>query len=199
MSVLAEEFSRGRLICLPLCHRSDDSLKAFLIGVEFHAVHRQENDRRHRTGSFVPVHERMILDDMKEIGRRHIKDVVMQITPAELDSRRRQGGLQKPDVPDVHNSAIPLDLVAVDFDDLIKPKECRIHLSVRQSLQRPAVPPVGLRQGLLERLFALPIPHGGDDKHLPVGGNIERRVVIDLQEIEHASLDHECQTVSMLG
>src|SRR5579871_2660825 len=50
----------------------------------------------------------------------------------------------------------------------------------------------------LELLTPFGLLGGRDDEPVPVRGEVERRIGIDLQEIENRPVDHQCQTVAVL-
>ena len=51
----------------------------FIRGIELISVQIKEYEGSHSTDTFVPVKERMVLDEMKKVCGRHLRDGRMQI------------------------------------------------------------------------------------------------------------------------
>lgn len=98
---------------------SDHGLKSVLVGRDFHAIHVEENQRSHCPGPLVPVHEWMVLDNVEEVCGSHCEQVLVQVRVPKSDERHGHRRLQETQVPDVLDAPVPLDLITVDFQDLL--------------------------------------------------------------------------------
>jgi hypothetical protein len=67
-----------------------------LRGDGFQAVEQQKGQHCHTSSPFIAIEKRLILGEVKAIGRCHLKDAGMQELPVKLRSGQRQGRRQQP-------------------------------------------------------------------------------------------------------
>ena len=79
----------------------------------------------------------MIPNKVKEISGGHCVNIRVEIISAETDSRRGDGRLQQVEVADTSVPAVPLYLVVMNFDDLVKPEKGRFNQSASLLRARP--------------------------------------------------------------
>src|SRR6266446_6104658 len=113
--------------------------------------------------------------------------------------RFKSGGVAK-----ARRSAVSLDLLRMDFQDFIKRQKRRLHkggptTSIGQLLECLSVSLVRPLLGSVELLPPRRGCRGCDDQLSPIGTNIERRFVIDLEEVQDRAVNYQRQTVSVLG
>ena len=82
------------------------------------SVHGQKHDRRHCAGTLVAIDERVVLDDVKQVGGSHLEQIGMEVLSAEARLRHGRRRFQQTGVAQAHRSAVPFDLVAVDGQNL---------------------------------------------------------------------------------
>ena len=81
-----------------------------VVNIVIDTVECQENQGNRRSGSFISIQKRMVANDMKKIRRRHCVKIAVHESAAERRLRHRQGGFQKPHVPDTARTAEQFDL-----------------------------------------------------------------------------------------
>src|SRR5262249_28177820 len=149
------------------------------------------------SGALVSIDERVIPNNVKQAGSRHLKNIGMQELAAETNWRLGQGGLQKPQVANTRHPTVACDLIRVDFQDFRQLQEDRSHSSVRQPLQCTAVPTIGFAQGRLELDPALSITCRRDNEHVAIRGYLKRRFWFDFEQIQNGLVDDQRVTVSV--
>lgn len=134
----------------PACGYSQHQLfQCFLVSVDLNVVKLQKDQRRHRPGPLITVNERVVLNEVEEIGSSHLVKVGVRVVTAKSDRRHGHRGLKKPQVSNTPVPAVPLDLVAVDFQDFAEAEESRADGLLRQALECSPV----LTVHRLKRLF----------------------------------------------
>jgi len=71
----------------------------------------------------VPINEGVILAEVVGVRSGHLIEVVMQPFTREGGLGLGERRFQEPEIPDTRLSAIPSDLVGMDFDDLSEAEE----------------------------------------------------------------------------
>ena len=199
VGVVLQKCGGSNLVDFAHCHAADKFLKLILISVQLYAIHFKENDGRNDSGSFVAVYKRMVLCNVEQISCGHFEDVFVEIIPAESSGRHRGGGLQQSNVSYSGRAAVPLDLVSVDFKNLINTEKLYVCHLIGQPLQGASVSAVRSLKSFLELGSAGFVPHWRDDEYIPIGRDLDRSIGIYLEQIEHASLDHQRHAVSVFG
>jgi len=142
--VRPQKLGERGLSYLALRRRSDDLLECSLVRIDRHVVEGQEVDRGGGTRALVPVHERVILDDVEQVGACHLEEICVQVRSAERRGGLRDSRFQQPLVPQSRRPAVPCNLVLVDLEDVFDVEEGRIQGSVREPLEHSSVLPIRL-------------------------------------------------------
>src|SRR3990172_13411784 len=158
----------------------------------------KEDHRCRRADALIPVHEGVVLDDMKEIGCRHFEEIGMKKLAAEASLGHRNGRLKEAHVADASAAPVSLNLITMELDHLVKAKEGRGHRLVCEALERWAITPIYLGKRGAESLLPRRVSHRGHDEALSIRRHRERRVAIDLKKVQYTSIDHEGQAIPML-
>ena len=79
---------------------SHEILEHRLVRIDPDIVHPKKDNGGGSTCPLVSVHERVVLHDVEEVGRRHLEDVVVQIHSAERGGGLSDRRLQETLVPD---------------------------------------------------------------------------------------------------
>jgi len=61
----------------------------------------------------VAIQERIVLSDVVEVRRRHLKEILVKELASEGRLRHRDGGVQQTDVSDAFHTLVALDQAAV--------------------------------------------------------------------------------------
>jgi hypothetical protein len=77
-------------------------------------VHVEKDDRCEQPGALVPVHERMVADDVEQIGRGHREQPVVDELATERRLGLREGRLQEAAIAEPRAAAVRLELRRVD-------------------------------------------------------------------------------------
>ena len=77
--MLPEKLGNFGLAHLSLSHRKNDWLELHVLGSEGKAIEFQKAEGRHCTSTFVSIDERMVLNDMEEVGGCHFEEIGMQV------------------------------------------------------------------------------------------------------------------------
>lgn len=80
--------------------------EALFIGFDGHVVDCQKDDCRCGDGALVAIDERVILNNVLQIGRRHFKHILVQKLSPERCLRHGNRRMQQPDVADALRAAI---------------------------------------------------------------------------------------------
>jgi hypothetical protein len=97
-----------------------ESFVLVLGGADFDAVHFQEYDCGDRAHSFVAIDERVVLDEVKQVGRGHFKQIGVEILARKHGPGLGDCRLQKSPIANPKRAAISRNLVAMDFQDFIQ-------------------------------------------------------------------------------
>ena len=81
--MMPEELGKSFFWHISACHLENDPDQLFVGCIEFIPVQLQKDKCGHRTGTFIPIHKRMVLDKMKEVCSRHIRNGRMEIVSTE--------------------------------------------------------------------------------------------------------------------
>ena len=76
--MIPEELGNLRLIDLTLSNSENKFDELLVVSFDRLAVEFEEDQGHFQTNSFITVNEGMVLNKMKQVGRRHKKDVGMQ-------------------------------------------------------------------------------------------------------------------------
>ena len=76
-------------------------------GVEAPRVQTEKDQQDHEPHPLVPVQERVIPHDVKEMGRRHLVEALVQESPVKSGGGGAQCGLQETEVPDPRPPSVP--------------------------------------------------------------------------------------------
>lgn len=112
---LSEEIARGGFSGLALGDTEDGLDQGGVRDVNGDAVELQEYQCCSGADAFVAVHEGVVLDDVKEIGRGHFKKIGVQVSTAETGLRHGNRRFQKGQVTDALASSVSSDLIGVDL------------------------------------------------------------------------------------
>ena len=148
----------------------------------------------------VPVHEWMVLADVKQVGGSHSMERLCAGNCPPKVGRRRDRRFQSSKVAKATRPAVQLDFLGVDFQNLVEREKQRIHAArlVGEFFESFGVTLVRCYLCSLELLASLGRFGGCDDEPMPVSADVERRIGIDFQQFENRSVNHQCQTVSVL-
>jgi len=102
-------------------------------GVKIVSVQVKENERGHRTDTFVSIHEGMVFNEVVEICRRHFNDGRMEILSAEGGGRHPDRRSQEFDIAKTFAPAEIPDLIVMNLDDFRKGQEQRFMLYLASS------------------------------------------------------------------
>jgi hypothetical protein len=105
---------------LALSHLAHHAFEFRLARGKDPAVHSEKDKRSHRPYPFVPVNEGMVLNQMKKIRGGHFKEVGMKVGVAKAGLRHGNRGFQKACIADAGAPSIPLNHLAMDFENLIE-------------------------------------------------------------------------------
>jgi len=87
----------------------------------------------------------------------------------------------------------------MDFNHFIQRQEGRIHWLVSKALEHPAVLAVSLSQYSAEAFLSVWISNGRDNEALSICSYREGSLCVNFNNIQHPSVDHEGETISVLG
>ena len=87
----AKECCDFRLASLAGCHRHGDLVDAALGGGDLDAVEVQKHERGNGAGPFVAIQEGVVLDNVKQVRRGHLKEILMEKLAAERRLRLGDG------------------------------------------------------------------------------------------------------------
>ena len=198
VGVVLEECRRSIFIGLPGCHAADEALQLIFVGYDLDVIHRKEDNGSYCAGSFVAVNEWVVLSDVKQIRRSHLKDVLVQILITKSGSGHRDSRLKQAHVTDAERATVALDLVFVNLKNIIETKEFDMVHLLGQLLQGAPVSAVCLVECFLELGGTRFIPNRSNNKYVPVRRNLDRSIVIYLEQIKHTTLDNQSHAVAVL-
>jgi hypothetical protein len=113
---------------LPARHGQHDLFIFCGSGIERRAVHQHEDASRGRANALVAVNEWMILDQVKQIGGSHRRDVWMKVFAGKRRGRHGERRLEQGRVAELVAAAIPRDRFAVEIKHFVEgEEERRIH------------------------------------------------------------------------
>src|SRR5262249_3956499 len=87
----------------------------------------EKSQRRGEPRALVAIDERVILDDMEEIGSGHGEPVCVEELSTEGGHRLTHGGFQKAPVPDTIDATELVELKLMDLDDIVDVEEFGVH------------------------------------------------------------------------
>ena len=87
----------------------------------------------------------------------------------------------------------------MDFNHFIQRQEGRIHWLVSKALEHPAVLAVSLSQYSAEAFLSVWISNGRDNEALSICSYREGSLSVNFKEIQHSSVDHESEAISVLS
>ena len=97
---------------------------------ELETVQTKEHERRHEAGALVPIEERMVPDEVVQIGGGHLGQAGVQVAATERGLRHGDCRLEEADVADAVLAAIPFDLVRVKREHFVEGQKRRaLHYS----------------------------------------------------------------------
>ena len=196
---LSEEIGRGGFFDLSLSDTEDYLDQVGSRDVNGDAVELQKYQCCSGANALIAIHEGVVLDDVKEIGRGHFKKIRMQVTASETGLRHGNRRFQKGQVTDARTSAVSFDLISVDLKNFLQAQKDRFHRLVGQPPESPAIAFVHPRQGGAKRFYAFGITDGRDNQAFAIGGHSEWSVGINFQEIQYTPINDEGQAVPVLG
>jgi hypothetical protein len=102
-------------------------------------------------------------------------------------------------IPDARAFSVPFDHIPVNFNHLIQRQEDRIHRLVGKSFEHPTVFTISLLECSAEALLFVWISNRRDNEAFSICGHREGSLCVNFKEIQHPSVDHEGETISVLG
>ena len=101
-------------------------------------------------------------------------------------------------MPDARASPVPFDHIPVDFNHFIQREEGGIQWLVSEAFEHPAILTVSLLECSAEALLSVWIANRRDNQAFSISRYRERSFSINFKEIQHPSVDHEGEAISML-
>ena len=86
-------------------------------------VQLEEHEGRAEGYALVAINERVVLDDVEQVGGRLLVEGGVELHVLEAGAWHSQRGLQHADLTDAVGAAIPLDHVGVERQDLVEEEE----------------------------------------------------------------------------
>ena len=126
-AVLGEEPRDFILTDLTLRYTENQFDKLILAEGWLHVVQQQESDCRIRTRALIAVDKWMVLRDVKKIRCGHRHDRGMKVFAIEGSLWHRECGLQGARVTNSVGTAIPLDLLFMNFEYFVQREEEGFH------------------------------------------------------------------------
>ena len=126
-AVLGEEPCDFILTDLALRHAENQFDKLILAEGWLEVVQQQESNCRIRTRALIAVDKRVVLRDVKKIRCSHRHDRRVQVFAIESSLWHRDCGLQGARVTNSVGTAIPLDLLFMNFEYFVQREEQGIH------------------------------------------------------------------------
>jgi len=87
----------------------------------------------------------------------------------------------------------------MDFNHFIQREEGGIHWLVSKALEHPAVLAVSLSQYSAEAFLSVWISNGRDNEALSICSYREGSLSVNFKEIQHSSVNHEGEAISVLS
>ena len=121
--VLTKELSDVHLCGLALRRFEDEIDQLIVTDGQSVIVDLQKQECRFQTNSLVAINERMILNQMEQIGGSHRADIFVQILAAILRHRLSQCRFQQTQVSNPLGAPIDADLFAMGLHDVVQSQE----------------------------------------------------------------------------
>lgn len=110
-----EELSDATLWQHPFRDRRHNPHKRLVRHANLYIVEFEKDKRGRGSNALISVHKRMVLNDMKEVGRGHLVDVRVKVLIAMPRHWHRKGRFQESDVANAMPASIAFDLITVDL------------------------------------------------------------------------------------
>jgi hypothetical protein len=102
-------------------------------------------------------------------------------------------------VPDARAFPVPFDHIPVDFNHFIQREKGGIQWLVSEAFEHPAILTVSLLECSAETLLSVWISNRRDNQAFSIGGYRERSFSVNFKEIQHSSIDHAGEAISVLS
>ena len=112
--MLFKELCDLRFCLLALSHSEHKLNKCFIVGLDLDAVQFEEGNGTHRTGTFVTIDKRMVHDNMKQIGPRHLVNILMSKLSSKRSFWHGDSRFQQPFITNPSTATIMLDLIGMN-------------------------------------------------------------------------------------
>ncbi len=174
--------------------------QALFVVIDFDVVKGKEHNGGRGSSSLVAVKERMVLDNMEEVSRRHLEDVTMKVLTTVRSLRSGDGRLEQAYVANTIRASVVFDQTAVQSQGVFQVQKhwCR-HELLRQLLHRVAEPFVNHRHGIVKLLLVLGIAHRRQDERTAIGDDLKRCIGGRLNQFKDRLIDHQRVTVAVFG
>jgi hypothetical protein len=144
----------------------------------------------------------MILDEMKEISSGHLIVIAMKIVPAvpaELGLWSGNRRFQERLVPNLERSPVPFNVIAMNLQHLVHREEERLHSLFSELPQRGAILSIHFSQAVRNFFRRAASDVGVTIRRFPSVVMVSGVSVLIFQQVKDPAIDHERQTVAMLG
>ncbi len=120
MGTFAKELGDFPFARLSLRNGEGQIHKPIFIGFDGHIIDCQKDDGNRRASPFVAVEEGVVLDDVIEIGSRHLVQVLVQELASERGLRHRDRRMQQAHIADSLRTTVSLNETVVRSQNVVQ-------------------------------------------------------------------------------
>lgn len=142
----AEELSNLRLAGVADGYRDGEVVDAALGGSDFDAVDVQEHQGCNGARSFVAIEERMVLDEVKQVGSGHLEKTLVEVFATERRSGLSDRRFEQAHITYAVRAAVQSHLIGVQAQQILHLEEVDHDSLFRQTLEIVAELSIDLAQ-----------------------------------------------------